>query len=661
VAGDRTQPEEPETDRVVERSRLEPLIFQIAPMRRYTQDSPILPDVWFAYGRKPEGRVDLLLTPTRGKSPGVLASKLRSMLKARAESAAKSESSERPSQLWELAYSQSTVAVKLTFEELVQVVLPLASWQSNEFLADWLQDAKEDKAAAVDQLAEQLKQLEVSGAKLGKLVGIIWAARLIGTIELARRGMLWKEPPSREEPTPLTDEQAGMLAEAVVSLLQGADQPLADRDALIFSISRNRLAGSTVSRSVPAVKADAARRLFFISCRELKWAVLDSGIDARHPAFRARDKDEKPFKDPFKDEKGKPANRTRVIATYDFTKIRQLLDPDRLAEEFAPTGKETSSEPEQEVVDNLRVARPSVQELERHLRSGREVDWDLFAPFLRIPHLESEYSTPVHEHGTHVAGILAADWRTTDKKKADDPPDEDLTGVCPDLEVYDMRVLDNRGRGDEFSVISALQFIRHLNANKDHVVVHGVNLSLSIPHDVANYACGRTPVCEECERVVGSGVVVVTAAGNEGYIQYASSAGTPVETYRNISITDPGNAEAVITVGATHRYRPHTYGVSYFSSRGPTGDGRVKPDLVAPGEKITASVPNQGIRTLDGTSMAAPHVSGSAALLMARHRELVGQPERIKQVLCKTATDLGRERYFQGSGMVDVLRAIQAV
>jgi subtilisin family serine protease len=106
---------------------------------------------------------------------------------------------------------------------------------------------------------------------------------------------------------------------------------------------------------------------------------------------------------------------------------------------------------------------------------------------------------------------------------------------------------------------------------------------------------------------------------------------------------------------------PHKYGVSYFSSRGPTGDGRLKPDLVAPGEKIESVTPRGRWATLDGTSMAAPHVSGAAALLIARHRELAGRPARIKEILCKTATDLRRERAFQGAGMVDVLRALQSV
>lgn len=206
-----------------------------------------------------------------------------------------------------------------------------------------------------------------------------------------------------------------------------------------------------------------------------------------------------------------------------------------------------------------------------------------------------------------------------------------------------------------------LQVVAHLNRFRANPVIHGVNLSLSIRHDVMSYACGRTPICDECSRLVGDGVVVVAAAGNQGFNEYTDTGGGDFGSYRVASITDPGNAEAVITVGSTHRSEPFTYGVSYFSSRGPTGDGRRKPDLVAPGEKITAPIPNLGSKRMDGTSMAAPHVSGAAALLMARHRELIGKPTMIKQILCKTATDLGREASFQGAGMLDVLRALQSV
>jgi len=206
-------------------------------------------------------------------------------------------------------------------------------------------------------------------------------------------------------------------------------------------------------------------------------------------------------------------------------------------------------------------------------------------------------------------------------------------------------------------VLSALQFVRNLNQNRDKMVIHGVNLSFSLPQQVKSFACGSSPVCSESERLMNSGVVVVAAAGNRGYIVAQDG----FEWYRDLSITDPGNSDAVITVGATHRTEPHRYGVSYFSSRGPTGDGRMKPDLVAPGEKIESVVPGGSVVALDGTSMAAPHVSGAAALLMARHRELMGRPRKIKEVLCATATDLGRERSFQGAGMLDVLRALQAV
>jgi hypothetical protein len=76
----------------------------------------------------------------------------------------------------------------------------------------------------------------------------------------------------------------------------------------------------------------------------------------------------------------------------------------------------------------------------------------------------------------------------------------------------------------------------------------------------------------------------------------------------SLTINDPGNADLAITVGSTHRDMPHVYGVSYFSSKGPTGDGRDKPDLVAPGEKILSAAAGQRLE-----EAAAKVASGGAS------------------------------------------------
>jgi subtilisin family serine protease len=140
----------------------------------------------------------------------------------------------------------------------------------------------------------------------------------------------------------------------------------------------------------------------------------------------------------------------------------------------------------------------------------------------------------------------------------------------------------------------------------------------------------------------------------------------------DMTINDPGNAERALTVGSTSTM-PHLTGVSYFSSKGPTGDGRLKPDLVAPGERVVSAgagallekaqalVPTATYVENSGTSMAAPHVSGAAAAFLSVHREFIGRPEDVKRVLVETATDLGRARTFQGRGLIDAMRAIQSV
>ena len=177
----------------------------------------------------------------------------------------------------------------------------------------------------------------------------------------------------------------------------------------------------------------------------------------------------------------------------------------------------------------------------------------------------------------------------------------------------------------------------------------------------------------EVDQLVRSGVVVVVASGNTGYGWNQDYRKGAVAAGLDLTINDPGNADLAITVGSTHRDMPHVYGVSYFSSKGPTGDGRLKPDLVAPGEKILSCAAGKKRQDAmdkvgdiayvedSGTSMAAPHVSGVIAAFLSIRREFIGKPEAVKKIFLDTATDLRRDTNFQGRGLVDLMRAIQSV
>ena len=166
------------------------------------------------------------------------------------------------------------------------------------------------------------------------------------------------------------------------------------------------------------------------------------------------------------------------------------------------------------------------------------------------------------------------------------PLDRTIRGIAPECRLLSLKVLDSNGRGKSSAVIEAIATVQKLNDFGRRIVIHGVNLSLGYPFMAEWFACGQSPLCTEVNRLVKSGVVAVVAAGNSGYGSIGALSGSITAAGLPLTINDPGNAENAITVGSTHRDMPHTYGVSYFSSKGPTGDGRMKPDLVAPGERI---------------------------------------------------------------------------
>lgn len=371
-----------------------------------------------------------------------------------------------------------------------------------------------------------------------------------------------------------------------------------------------------ISKSIITVKADAARAAFSALGEGIVWAVIDSGIDSGHPHFMLhRNLDLPPAiepldftgkKDPYLDEFGHGTHVAGILAGE--------LCPDKL------TGTADQSGP-----------APAIRAFSRHRDENGEVAYDI----------------------------------------VDLPA---ISGVAPKCKLLSIKVLDQKGHGSASSLIAAIEHIQRINGNGRRLLVHGVNMSVGYDFEPEWFACGQSPLCVEVDRLVRSGVVVVVAAGNTGY-GYHQVAGrrTAFAAGMDLTINDPGNADLAITVGSTHREMPHVYGVSYFSSKGPTGDGRLKPDLVAPGEKILSCAAGKKreeakARGADcnyledsGTSMAAPHVSGVIAALLSIRREFIGRPETVKRIFLDAATDLHRDRNFQGHGLVDLMRAIQSI
>jgi serine protease AprX len=225
-------------------------------------------------------------------------------------------------------------------------------------------------------------------------------------------------------------------------------------------------------------------------------------------------------------------------------------------------------------------------------------------------------------HGTHVAGIAAG---AGNKYK----------GVAPEARLYAAKVLHGDGSGYMSEVMAGLEWAVQQNVKVINLSLGGVG-----PCD------GSDALSTTCDAAVEQGVMVCVAAGN-----YGPGAST---------VGPPGCARKVLTVGACSNQDT----IASFSAHGPTSDGRVKPDVLLPGVGIVscrAQGTNMGTPTdalytsASGTSMATPHATGLAAILLEAYPTLT--PAQLKERIMSTAISLGLEPNAQGSGRADAYQA----
>ena len=235
-------------------------------------------------------------------------------------------------------------------------------------------------------------------------------------------------------------------------------------------------------------------------------------------------------------------------------------------------------------------------------------------------------------HGTHVAGII---WN-----RAEDANTHQILGIAPDVNIVSVRVLDNSGQGTYEDVIQGIQW---LVANKAVHSIRIINLSLSAQATVPYFV---DPLNRAVEAAWAAGIVVLAAAGNDG------------PAAQTISV--PGNDPYIITVGSVTGERTPGYWsddhLSTWSATGPTLDGFVKPDVLAPGAQIVSFMHNDDsdinksaylVRNhpdytlnsdffrMNGTSMATAVASGVVALMLQAKPDLT--PDQVKYRLMRTA------------------------
>ena len=290
-----------------------------------------------------------------------------------------------------------------------------------------------------------------------------------------------------------------------------------------------------------------------------------------------------------------------------------------------------------------------------------------------------QITVDMHGHGTHVASLTNGDTIFKTGR---------YEGIAPGTKLINLRVLDSNGVGCTSAVIAALDWC----VTNKNLVVNGVSLNLRVINlslgSIAKDSYVNDPLCLAARRAHNAGIVVVAAAGNDG----KSLSGQKIYG----GIHSPGIEPSVITVGASNTFGTDARSddqVTTYSSRGPTRgytvvngvrkyDNLIKPDIVAPGNRIisscsfsswtnpqslanlyptlplSSSMNEDQLMYMSGTLMAAPVVAGAAAVMLQANPNLT--PSLVKAILMYSAQPLaGANMLEQGAGLLNVDGAVR--
>ncbi|MCL6580140.1 MAG: S8 family serine peptidase [Firmicutes bacterium] len=221
-------------------------------------------------------------------------------------------------------------------------------------------------------------------------------------------------------------------------------------------------------------------------------------------------------------------------------------------------------------------------------------------------------------HGTHCASIAAG---TGEGNSA-------YVGVAPGAALVGVKVLNRRGSGTTTTIINGVNWMISNKATYN-IRIGSMSLGSSGSSD------GTDSLSVAVNNAVNNGIIMCVAAGNSGPAQY--------------TIGSPAAAANAITVGALVDPGEKGWAMAYFSSRGPTADGRVKPDICTPGYYITAAKANSTNQyvTMSGTSMATPFMAGVVALMLDANYNLTdGDVKSIAFANVKDGGPTGKDNDF---------------